>query len=228
MKFEHILFDLDNTLYPSTSEMDRGITGRMMECVAAFFHCSIEEAFELRKERMVHFSTTQEWLRSEGMTDIEGFLAHVHPDNEADELMPQPGLREFLIGLGRPMSILTNAPHEHADRVLAKLGIADLFMAITDIRDTEFNGKPYPFAYRAALKKVGASVENTLFLDDMQKYTDGWVALGGTAVLIGDKNGSPLSADAKARQGVVPVEGGRTVRMASIYELPEFFEREER
>ena len=29
----------------------------------------------------------------------------------------------------------------------------------------------------------------TLFLDDMQKYTDGWVALGGTAVLIGDKNG---------------------------------------
>ena len=228
MKYEHILFDLDNTLYPSTSEMDRGITGRMMECVAEFFHCSLEEAWELRKERMVHFSTTQEWLRSEGMTDIEGFLAHVHPDNEADELQPQHGLREFLISLNKPMSILTNAPHEHADRVLAKLGIADLFMAITDIRDTKFNGKPYAFAYEAALKKVGAAVENTLFLDDMQKYTDGWVALGGTAVLIGDKNGSPLSADAKARQGLVPVPGGRTIHMASIYELPEFFEKEEK
>lgn len=227
MKYEHILFDLDNTLYPSTSAMDSGITMRMMECVAAFFHCSMEEAFALRKERMVHFSTTQEWLRSEGMTDIEGFLAHVHPDNEADELQPQEGLREFLISLNKPMSILTNAPHEHADRVLAKLGITDLFEAITDIRDTNLNGKPYPMAYEAALKKVGAKVSNTLFLDDMQKYTDGYVALGGTAILIGDKNGTPLSKDAEALQGFTPVAGGRTIRMDSIYELPEFFKKEE-
>ena len=227
MKYKHILFDLDNTLYPSTSEMDRGITGRMMECVAEFFHCSIEEAFELRKERMVHFSTTQEWLRSEGMCDIEGFLAHVHPDNEADELQPQPGLRDFLISLNVPMSILTNAPHEHADRVLAKLGITDLFTAITDIRDTDFNGKPYAIAYKAALEKVGAELETTLFLDDMQKYTDGWVALGGTAVLIGNKNGTPLSPDAAALKGVVPVPGGRTIRMSSIYELPDFLNKED-
>ena len=227
MKYEHILFDLDNTLYPSTSDMDKGITMRMMECVAAFFKCSMEEAWELRKERMVHFSTTQEWLRSEGMTDIEGFLAHVHPDNEADELQPQEGLREFLITLNKPMSILTNAPHEHADRVLAKLGIADLFMAVTDIRDTDLNGKPYPMAYKAALKKVGAKLETTLFLDDMQKYTDGYEALGGTAILIGNKNGTPLSKDAKALQGFKKVPGGRTIRMASIYELPDFFKKEE-
>ena len=222
MKYKHLLFDLDNTLYPASSDMCSGITNRMMECVADFFHCSMEEAFALRKEKMVHFSTTQEWLRSEGMTDIEGFLARVHPDNEADQLQPQPGLREFLISLNMPMSILTNAPHEHADRVLAKLGISDLFMAITDIRDTDFNGKPYAFAYKAALKKAGAELKSTLFFDDMQKYTDGWVALGGTAILIGDQNGSPLSADARARQGVVPVAGGSTVRMKSIYELPEF------
>ena len=224
MKYEHILFDLDNTLYPASSDMCDGITRRMMEKVAEFFHCSMDEAVALRKERMVHFSTTQEWLRSEGMTDIEGFLAHVHPDNEADELLPQPGLREFLISLNMPMSILTNAPHEHADRVLAKLGISDLFMAITDIRDTNLSGKPYAFAYETALKKVGAKLESTLFLDDMQKYTDGWVAMGGTAILIGKENGSPLSADAKARagMGVAGAKVGRTVRMDSIYELPEF------
>ena len=221
-KYKHIIFDLDNTLYPASSDMSDGITRRMMEKVAEFFHCSMNEAEALRKEKMVHFSTTQEWLRSEGMTDIEGFLAHVHPDNEADELQPQPGLREFLISLNIPMSILTNAPHEHADRVLAKLGIADLFVAITDIRDTDFNGKPYPMAYEAALKKAGAKLESTLFLDDMQKYTDGWVAMGGTAILIGDYNGTPLSKDAKAMKGITPVPGGRTVRLPSIYQLPEF------
>lgn len=214
---------MDNTLYPASSAMDKGITRRMLECVADFFHCTMDEAIALRSERIVHYSTTLEWLRSEGFTDIEGFLAHVHPSNEAEELPPQPGLRDFLISLNMPMSILTNAPHEHADTVLGKLGIADLFEAVTDIRDAGFNGKPYPDSYMAALKKVGATIEYTLFLDDMQKYTDGWVALGGTAVLIGSPNGKPLAEDAesmkKARAANTSGKTGKTIRMKSIYEI---------
>ena len=214
---------MDNTLYPASSDMDKGITRRMLECVADFFHCNMEEATALRAERIVHYSTTLEWLRAEGLTDVEGFLAHVHPDNEADELQPQPALRDFLISLNMPMSILSNAPHEHADRVLEKLGVADLFEAVTDIRDAGFDGKPYPGSYLAALKKVGADIENTLFLDDMQKYTDGWVALGGTAVLIGDKNGKPLTEDAKAmieaRKANTTGKTGCTLRLNSIYEI---------
>lgn len=214
---------MDNTLYPASSAMDKGITRRMLECVADFFHCTMDEAIALRSERIVHYSTTLEWLRSEGLTDIEGFLAHVHPSNEAEELPPQPGLRDFLISLNMPMSILTNAPHEHADTVLGKLGIADLFEAVTDIRDAGFNGKPYPDSYMAALKKVGATIEYTLFLDDMQKYTDGWVALGGTAVLIGSPNGKPLAEDAesmkKARAANTSGKTGKTIRMKSIYEI---------
>lgn len=223
MKYTHLLFDMDNTLYPASSAMDKGITRRMLECVADFFHCTMDEAIALRSERIVHYSTTLEWLRSEGLTDIEGFLAHVHPSNEAEELPPQPGLRDFLISLNMPMSILTNAPHEHADTVLGKLGIADLFEAVTDIRDAGFNGKPYPDSYMAALKKVGATIEYTLFLDDMQKYTDGWVALGGTAVLIGSPNGKPLAEDAesmkKARAANTSGKTGKTIRMKSIYEI---------
>ena len=48
MNFKYLLFDLDNTLYPSTSAMDAGITRRMMECVAEFFSCSMEEAIKIR------------------------------------------------------------------------------------------------------------------------------------------------------------------------------------
>ena len=223
MNYKHLLFDMDNTLYPASSDMDKGITRRMLECVAAFFHTGMEDAATLRAERIVHYSTTLEWLRAEGMNDIEGFLAHVHPDNEADELQPQPALRDFLISLNMPMSILTNAPHEHADRVLSKLGVADLFEAVTDIRDAGFNGKPYPDSYLAALRKVDVTLEETLFLDDMQKYTDGWVALGGTAVLIGDKNGKPLTDDAEsmkqARAANKSGKPGRTIRLNSIYEI---------
>lgn len=225
MKYKHILFDMDNTLYPASSAMNDGITRRMLECVADFFDCDMEKAIELRREKIIHYSTTLEWLRSEGMTDVEGFMTHVHPDNEADELLPQPGLREFLLSLPLPMSVLTNAPHEHADRVLKKLGIADLFVSVTDIRDASFFGKPYPDAFEAALRKAGSSVEDTLFLDDMQKYTDGWAAMGGTAVLIGKENGRPLSADAepmiKAREAgkAAGLQPGKTLRLNSIYEM---------
>ena len=99
----------------------------------------------------------------------------------------------------------------------------DLFIAVTDIRDANFFGKPYPDAFEAALRKAGSRVQDTLFLDDMQKYTDGWVALGGTAVLIGDKNGKPLSDDAesmkKARAANKTGKIGKTIRMKSIYEI---------
>lgn len=224
MKFSYLLFDLDNTLYPSSSQMDAGISLRMLECVAEFFNCDIEKAKELKYQNIIHYSTTLEWLRASGLTDVEGFLAHVHPENEADELLPQPGLREFLQSLPYPKSILTNAPHEHADRVLAKLGIADLFESVTDIRDAGFNGKPYAQSYKAALAKTGSKIEETLFLDDMQKYTDGWCALGGTSILIGDNNGRPLSADAKSLKGTDPSKSGKTYKMKSIYELKDFLE----
>ena len=229
MKYKHLLFDMDNTLYPASSDMDKGITRRMLECVAEHFKCSIEEAQARRAEGIGHYSTTLEWLRAEGMTDFEGFLRHVHPDNEADELLPQPKLRDFLLSLDYPKSILTNAPHEHSDRVLEKLGVADLFMCVTDIRDANFYGKPYPYAYFAALKKVGATIEDTLFLDDMQKYTDGWAALGGTSVLIGSPNGKPLAPDARpmleARKANKGLGEGKTIRLASIYELPELLKK---
>ena len=48
MHIKHLLFDLDDTLYPSSSNMNAGINRRMMECVADFFNCSIEEAKELK------------------------------------------------------------------------------------------------------------------------------------------------------------------------------------
>lgn len=230
MTFKHLLFDLDNTLYPADSAMNDAIQIRMLECVADFFNCTLEEARALKKERIVHYSTTLEWLRSEGLTDVEGFLAHVHPEDEADSLKPIAGLREYLQTLPLPMSILTNSPIEHARRVVEKLGISDLFMAITDIRDAGFKGKPYSNSYLAALAKSGTSVDETLFLDDMRKYTDGWCALGGTSILVGDDNGKPLAADAKAledsaRNITGAVKTGPTIKMQSIYELKKFLEK---
>ena len=89
MSIEYLIFDLDNTLYPSSAQMDKGITTRMMNCVAEFFNTSYEEAVKIRAEHITNFSTTLEWLRSEGLTDIETYFSKIHPGFRTDRLQMQ-------------------------------------------------------------------------------------------------------------------------------------------
>ena len=130
-------------------------------------------------------------------------------------------MRPFLQSIEIPKIICTNAPREHAERVLSKLNVKDLFSEICDIRDFNFLGKPYSSAFNKALQKAGGTIENSIFIDDMLKYTDGWESLGGTAVLVGNKNGHHLNPEAAARNTKKPLHPGKTLKIESIYKLPE-------
>ena len=220
MIVKNIIFDLDNTLYSPTSDMDAGITRRMMDAVADFLGMDLDAASELRHKNVPYYSTTLEWLRSRGLTDVEGYFAKVHPDNEADELAYDKDLRSFLQSIEQKKIVLTNAPREHADRVLEKLKIADLFSAVVDIRACGLLGKPYANSYKIALEKCGGTIDDTIFLDDQYKYTDGFEALGGTALLVGNKNGSHLRPDSAAVNKELPPHPGRTIKIESVYDLP--------
>ncbi len=225
MKIRHLIFDMDDTLYPGTGEMNAGITKRMMQCVADFFGVSFQEGIELRAKNIRNFSTTLEWLMSEGLTDTETFFARVHPENEADELLPDPNLRPFLESIQIPKVLLTNAPSEHAERVLKKLNVKDQFNFICDIRHSNLKGKPYPQAFKNALNAAGGTIDDTIFLDDMVKYTDGYTALGGTAVQVGKNPGHRLSDTASSVCRETPPHPGRTFHIESIYELPELLKK---
>ena len=194
MIVKNIIFDLDNTLYSPTSAMDAGITRRMMQAVADFLGMDLDAASELRHKNVPYYSTT-------------------------DELTPDPNLRPFLQSLAQNKIVLTNAPREHADRVLKKLKVADLFSAVVDIRACGLLGKPYAQSYKIALEKCGGTIDDTIFLDDQYKYTDGFVALGGTALLVGNKNGSHLSPDSAAVNKELPPHPGRTIKIESVYDL---------
>ena len=86
------------------------------------------------------------------------------------------------------MSILTNSPYEHAERILKRLKILDLFKVIVDLRANNFKGKPEKNAYLKAISQAGFTVEETLFVDDYVKYVKGFESLGGKAVLIDENN----------------------------------------
>lgn len=209
---KHLLFDLDNTLYPSSAPINANITRRMTGFVADFLQVSPEEAAEKRKEGLRHFGTTLEWLTGEHGLTAEGrerFFSAVHPPEEKNEVPVDENLRPFLLSLDMPMSLLTNAPYEHAERILKRLKVLDLFKVICDLRGNNLQGKPAPAAYLRPIEQAGFTVEETLFIDDYVKYIKGYSELGGTAVLVDQNN----------KHSAQPC-----LRINSIYQLPEILE----
>jgi putative hydrolase of the HAD superfamily len=180
-----ILFDLDNTLYSARHGLEEGVSRRIRGFLARYFGGSGEEAWERRNAGMGRYGTTLEWLvTEEGFQDVESYFAFIHPDDEAEGLLPEPGLREFLEGLHLPLAILTNSPREHAGRILKKLGIEDLFDPVVDIRQNNFFSKPRPEVYFRTLKLLGTTPQRTLFIDDNPSYTEGFLKIGGRALLL--------------------------------------------
>jgi putative hydrolase of the HAD superfamily len=183
--FAHILFDLDNTLYSCQNGLEAAVGRRVREYVASYLGMSIEEATAERKKRIELYGTTLEWLMAEkGFTDIDDYYRKVHPENEADTLEADPELRAFLKSLPCPISILTNANREHADLIIRKLGVEDLFTEIFDMRRNGYKGKPRKDVFRSVLDTIGAAPEEVLFVDDVPSYLTGFLELGGRGILL--------------------------------------------
>jgi putative hydrolase of the HAD superfamily len=189
------LLDLDDTLYHRSLGMGDEIVRRMNDYVARYLGLSREETVELRRKEAVKYGTTLEWLRTEkGFSDVEAYFAAVHPEGEEHLLAEDPELARALDAIGLRKAVLTNSPSEHARRVLAKLGVADRFEAIFDIRFNELRGKPWPEAYRRSCAASGVGIEETLFVDDLPKYVRSFLELGGRAFLL-DESGRFAAED---------------------------------
>lgn len=185
----HLLLDLDNTLYPASGGMDEGITRRMLGFVAQWLGVTYEEAVNLRVDGLPGYGTTLEWLKAvHGLKDEKAYFDAVHPESEIEELTPDPGLRPCLQSLGLPMTLLTNAPMSHAERLLRFFDVGDLFEGIFDITWHKGRGKPHAACFLDTLNAVGHTVEDTLFVDDHPKYVRGYRDLGGQSVLV-DESG---------------------------------------
>jgi putative hydrolase of the HAD superfamily len=181
----HLLLDLDNTLYTARYGLEDKVSERINDFLVEALKISRDEVEKLRKELYVNYGTTVEWLIAEkGFANIEPYFKAICPENEAESLPPDPELGDFLASIPLPKAILTNSPREHAERILGKLGIARHFPHIFDIRFNDFKGKPRPEAYLRALEAMNAKPETTLFIDDCPNFVEGFLAIGGKALLL--------------------------------------------
>jgi putative hydrolase of the HAD superfamily len=210
----YLLLDLDNTVYSETYGLEHEVLRRMTEFSARYLGLDLEETMARRRSRMSVYGTTLEWLMNDyGFTDVEGYFGVIHPEGEEEPLSPDPALCRLLDSIKLPKAIFTNAPREHAERILSRLGLSKCFTEIYDIRFNMLKGKPHADAVQRVCSACGVEAMDALFVDDVPRYVRGFIEAGGRGVLIDELD--------RHHEAGLP-------RIHSLLELPDILSEESR
>lgn len=188
---KHLLFDLDETLYPTRSGLMAEIGNLMSRYMEEQLSMPPTEVASLRKQYYQTYGTTTRGLQLHHGVDPEEYLAYVHNIPLEDYIGPNEELDRVLAEIEAQKAVFTNASAEHALRVLAILGIERHFSRIIDVRATGYVGKPDPEAYQRALTLSGAAGDECLLLDDQVRNLRPAKELGMTTVLVSEDGAGP-------------------------------------
>ncbi len=167
MIFEAMLFDLDDTLYPSTTGVWDALGVRIDRYMHEKVHIPKEKVPELRSALFHEYGTTMRGLVQLYHVDAQDYLDFVHDIDLSLYLRPDDTLRETLSLYPQRKIIFTNASLEHARRVVSHLGLNGLFEKIIDIQSISPYCKPMPAAFQKAFELAGIqSPEECIMIDD--------------------------------------------------------------
>ena len=187
----YLLFDLDETLYPSSCGLMQAVSERMTAFVAEFLKVGEEEAARIRRRlRVVHGTTLTGLMREYGLEVAEQYLAYTHDVPIESFLSEDPRLGAALSSIPLPKSVLTNSPLEHAERVLNRLGVRQQFERVFDLRFNGYTGKPDAAVYSRALGALGRAAPEVLLVDNHLDYLAPFRSMGGSVLLIDESGGA--------------------------------------
>jgi putative hydrolase of the HAD superfamily len=178
------LFDLDNTLYPPETAFMGLIEARMTQFVARHVGLSHDDAHALQKKYYRELGTTLAGLMAHHDVRPEDYLDDVH-DVPLDSLTPDPELTAAIARLPGRRLVFTNGDARHAGRVLAHLGLSDLFEDTFHIASADFVPKPHPTTFDKLIRAHAITPKTAAFFEDSEKNLAPAAALGMTTVLVG-------------------------------------------
>ncbi|XP_056163039.1 suppressor of disruption of TFIIS isoform X1 [Syzygium oleosum] len=130
-KYECLLFDMDDTLYPLSSGLNLACRKNIEEFMLHKLHIEESEVPRMCLELYREHGTTMAGLKALGYEfDNDEFHAYVHGRLPYETLKPDPVLRNLLLSMPQRKIIFTNGDKAHVDQVLSRLGLEDCFEGI--------------------------------------------------------------------------------------------------
>ena len=189
-RFTHVedwIFDLDNCLYPASTQLFALIDDRMGAYIQRLLNCDPAEARRVQKHHFHTHGTTLAGLMQCHGVDPHDFLDDVHAI-PLDRVEQDRRLASALERLPGRKLVFTNGDAPYARRVLSALGIDAHFDDLHDIHASQLKPKPDPHGYRLLCDRFGIDPERALLVDDMAQNLAPAKALGMTTVWV--DNGS--------------------------------------
>ena len=188
------VFDLDNTLYPASTDIFTQVDKKMTHFISEFLELDFEEAGKVRKDYYLEHGTTLAGLMDLHGMDPNDFLDFVH-DIDLSSVAPNPGLDQSLSRLQGRKIIFTNGPTDHAVRIMDRLSIRHHFDAVFDIVGADYVPKPRPEAYQTLVERFRLNPRETVMVEDLVRNLAPAAAMGMTTVWVRpDGKGSPENA----------------------------------
>lgn len=186
MRFSTLFFDLDDTLYPSSSGLWPAIKERMTRYMRERLCIPEADVPVLREQYFKMYGTTLRGLQERHHVDKEDYLAYVHDLPLKDYLSPDPVLREVIASLPTRNLIFTNSDVNHARRVLAALELDDLFETIVDVNVVDPYCKPMPESFAIAMDLADEpDPRKCVMIDDLPRTTRAALEVGMASLLYG-------------------------------------------
>lgn len=183
---EFLIFDLDNTLYPSSLEVVPRIDRRINEYMTSRVGIPAAEVDAFRRELWTEHGTTLGGLMLRYRIDPDDYLDYVHDVDLSDVLRRDLTLRSILERVPGRKLVFTNASRAHAAQVLGLLGIGSVFEAVFSLEDLSYVPKPKPEAYEIVLNRLGARGADCTLVEDSRKNLVPAKRLGMRTVWIAD------------------------------------------
>jgi len=191
--FSHVrdwVFDLDHTLYPTSSLLFSQLDVRMEAYLMRTLNLPQKEAARLRDEYWQNHGTTLAGLMLHHGTDPHAYLADVQ-QIDFSVLTPDPALAAAITALPGRKIVFTNGSRSYAKNATQALGIHDVFEEHFGIDDADFICKPAEKAFHTVFAKAGIAHKNAAMFEDDPRNLAVPHALGIKTVLVGPKKPAP-------------------------------------
>jgi putative hydrolase of the HAD superfamily len=175
------IFDLDNTLYPSSARLFLAVDARIAGYIGDLLGVDPVTARRLQKEYFYTYGTTLRGLMTLHGVDPTVYMDYVH-DVDLTPVAANPRLDLALAALPGRKIVFTNASVLHARRVMGRLGVESRFEDIYDIVAANYVPKPQIEAYRGILARYHLDASRCVMVEDMARNLEPAAALGITTV----------------------------------------------